>query len=236
MGCKVTNSAAAKNYFPSDMENVGVQFRASYVTSWGVSEPPEVVYVKTALGGAYKTFDQNERDTAMRFPKFTLEEFLNLADSSLDDRNRLTVSTNFTGLYPMYRVTGLRMNVEYTFSNFRPMSAADPFNFQSRADMRVRANSKGSFVGGLDQTFYTGGVEDFDASGTVVSIRGVKIEFQSKGLMGKPDGYTGMMALMSCLVMVGVATSIVDVIGRGCGTQNVTHWEEETNAPSPVFP
>jgi hypothetical protein len=31
--------------------------------------------------------------------------------------------------------------------------------------------------------------------------------------MGIADGYTGMMALMSCLVMVGVATAIVDVIG-----------------------
>ena len=32
-------------------------------------------------------------------------------------------------------------------------------------------------------------------------------------MMGIADGYTGMMALMSCLVMVGVATAIVDVIG-----------------------
>ena len=36
--------------------------------------------------------------------------------------------------------------------------------------------------------------------------------------MGTPDGYTAMMALMSCFVMVGVAMAIVDVIGRSSTT------------------
>jgi hypothetical protein len=213
IGCEVNNAAEPTNFFPADMEHLGVQFRALYVTSWGVSEPPEVIYMKDARGYDYSTFDTLSGDAKRRFPTFSLEEFVELAGAGLDEHNKVTVSSNFTGSFPLYRITGLRLNVEFTFSNFRPMSAADPFNFQSRANMRVRANSKGSFVGGQDTTFYTGAAGDFDSTGTLVSIRGVKIEFQAKGLMGKPDGYTGMMALMSCLVMVGVATSIVDVIG-----------------------
>ena len=213
VGCEISNNGNPKNYFASDMEHLGIEFRALYVTSWGVSEPPEVITTKDALGSDYAYFNTKSSDTTKRFPKFTLEEFVALAGASLDKRNAVTVSTNFTGEFPLYRITGLRLNVEFTFSNFRPMSALDPFNFQSRADMKVQINSVGSFVGAQQTTFYTGAVGDFDASGTDVSIRGVKVEFQAKGLMGKPDGYTGMMALMSCLVMVGVATSIVDVIG-----------------------
>jgi hypothetical protein len=60
------------------------------------------------------------------------------------------VSANFTGNYPSYRITGLRLNIEFTFSNFRPMSAADPFNFQPQATMLVKANSLGSFVVGTE--------------------------------------------------------------------------------------
>lgn len=212
VGCVVTNDGGDKNYFPAGMENLNVQFRATYVTSWGVSEPPKVIFVKYE-GGDYSNFDVTNSDTSKRFPTFTLSELVGLADASLDERNEVTVSTNFTGRYPLYRITGLRLNVEFTFSNFRGMSAADPFNFQSRANMKVVANSKGLFVGSQDTTFYTGAAGAYDTTGTLVSIRGVTIEFQAKGLMGKADGYTGMMALMSCLVMVGVATSIVDVIG-----------------------
>ena len=45
--------------------------------------------------------------------------------------------------------TGVRLNVEFTFSNFRPMSYGNPFHFEPQASMRVRANSAGSFVAGL---------------------------------------------------------------------------------------
>ena len=41
--------------------------------------------------------------------------------------------------------------------------------------VRVRANSKGSFVGSQDTTFYTGAAGDFDSTGTLQSIRGVKV-------------------------------------------------------------
>lgn len=212
-GCVVSPSGAAKNYIPADMENLNLQLRASYVTSWGVSEPPEIVFVRDGKGKEYKTFDQMDSVSENRYPKFKFDEFLALAGLSLSDRNMVTVSSNFTGKFPMYRLTGLRLNVEYQFSNFRPMSTVDPFNFQSQAIMNVKATSVGQFVGATEQTFYTGGAGNFDGTGTDMSMRGVKIEFQAKGLMGTPDGYTGMMALMSCLVMVGVATSIVDVIG-----------------------
>lgn len=172
-----------------------------------------MIFVQDSDGREHSSYYYNSNDPTRRYPKFTLKQFVELAGGSLNERNLLTVSKNFTGQYPLYRVTGLRLNVEFTFSNFRSMAEADPFNFESRAVMRVRANSKGSFVGALEQTFYTGAAGDFDATGTDVSTRGVKVEFQAKGLMGKPDGYTGMIAIMSCLVMVGVATSIVDVIG-----------------------
>ena len=65
----------------------------------------------------------------------------------------------------------------------------------------------------MDSTYFTGPAGEFDLNGALVSLRGVKVEFESKGLLGKADLYTAMMALLSCIVMVGVATSIVDVTG-----------------------
>ena len=73
--------------------------------SWGVSEPPEVIFTMDAEGAEYKTFDTLSGDTSKRFPKFTVEEFVELAGSSLDERNELTVSQNFTGEFPLYRIT-----------------------------------------------------------------------------------------------------------------------------------
>jgi hypothetical protein len=148
-----------------------------------------------------------------RTPKFTIADLLSLGNTSLADTNPVYVSSNFTGTLPSYRLTGLRLNLDFTFSNFRPMAEGRPFHFEPQAKMSVKVTSEGSFVGAGADMYYTGAHGSFDASGTRVEMRGVKIEFQSKGLMGVADGYTGMMALMSCLVMVGVATAIVDVIG-----------------------
>ena len=55
--------------------------------------------------------------------------------------------------------------------------------------------------------------DDVTSSGTILEFRGVEIEFRSNGLLGKADFYTTMMALMSCFIMVSVATTVVDIIG-----------------------
>ena len=212
-GCVVENDGDAKNYFPADVDTFKLVLRPTYVTSWGVSEPPEKIFVLDSEGEAYAEFDVWNSDRSKRYPTFTLEGLLALAGTTLDDRNEVYVSENFTGELPLYRLTGVRLSLSFSFSNFRPMSHADPFNFQPQAKMTVKVSSEGSFVGSQETTYYTGPVGSFDQSGSVVGIRGVKMEYESQGLMGTPDGYTAMMALMSCFVMVGVATAIVDVIG-----------------------
>ena len=198
---------------PADVDTFKLVLRPTYVTSWGVSEPPEKIFVLDSEGEAYAEFDVWNSDRSKRYPTFTLEGLLALAGTTLDDRNEVYVSENFTGELPLYRLTGVRLSLSFSFSNFRPMSHADPFNFQPQAKMTVKVSSEGSFVGSQETTYYTGPVGSFDQSGSVVGIRGVKMEYESQGLMGTPDGYTAMMALMSCFVMVGVATAIVDVIG-----------------------
>ena len=151
-----------------------------------------------------------------------MKELLKLAEMDIDAQNPII------GLQKLQRgglgdwaptaaavpaLTGLRIAVDFTFSNFRPMGEMRPFDFTLLAVMTVKATSVGSFVTPRESTIHRGTTSNFDSKGTVLSIRGVNIEFQAKGLMGKADGYTGMMALMSCLVMVGVATAIVDVVG-----------------------
>ena len=202
-----------EGYFPPDVDKFKLVLRPTYVTSWGVSEPPEKIFVLDSDGEAYAEFDVWNSDRSKRYPTFTLEGLLALAGTTLDGRNEVYVSENFTGELPLYRLTGVRLSLSFSFSNFRPMSHADPFNFQPQAKMTVKVSSEGSFVGSRETTCYTGPVGSFDQSGSVVGIRGVKMEYESQGLMGTPDGYTAMMALMSCFVMVGVATAIVDVIG-----------------------
>ena len=212
-GCVLNDDGDAKNYFPADVDAIALQFRPTYVTSWGVSEPPTTIFAMDVEGEEVDYFYAYDDDPDKRTPKFTIQELLTLANVSLADANPVYVSANFTGRLPSYRLTGVRVNLDFTFSNFRPMSEGRPFHFEPQAKMSVSVTSAGSFVGTGADMYYTGAHGAFDSSGTRVEMHGVKIEFQSKGLMGVADGYTGMMALMSCLVMVGVATAIVDVIG-----------------------
>ena len=212
-GCVLTDDGDAKNYFPADVDAIALQFRPTYVTSWGVSEPPTTIFAMDVDGEEVDYFYVYDDLPEKRTPKFTIADLLSLGNVSLADTNPVYVSSNFTGTLPSYRLTGLRLNLDFTFSNFRPMAEGRPFHFEPQAKMSVKLTSEGSFVGAGADMYYTGAHGSFDASGTRVEMRGVKIEFQSKGLMGVADGYTGMMALMSCLVMVGVATAIVDVIG-----------------------
>jgi hypothetical protein len=212
-GCVLTDDGDAKNYFPADVDAIALQFRPTYVTSWGVSEPPTTIFAMDVEGEEVDYFYVYDDLPEKRTPKFTIADLLSLGNTSLADTNPVYVSSNFTGTLPSYRLTGLRLNLDFTFSNFRPMAEGRPFHFEPQAKMSVKVTSEGSFVGAGADMYYTGAHGSFDASGTRVEMRGVKIEFQSKGLMGVADGYTGMMALMSCLVMVGVATAIVDVIG-----------------------
>jgi hypothetical protein len=212
-GCVLTDDGDAKNYFPADVDAIALQFRPTYVTSWGVSEPPTTIFAMDVDGEEVDYFYVYDDLPEKRTPKFTIADLLSLGNTSLADTNPVYVSSNFTGTLPSYRLTGLRLNLDFTFSNFRPMAEGRPFHFEPQAKMSVKVTSEGSFVGAGADMYYTGDHGSFDASGTRVEMRGVKIEFQSKGLMGVADGYTGMMALMSCLVMVGVATAIVDVIG-----------------------
>ena len=212
-GCVLTDDGDAKNYFPADVDAIALQFRPTYVTSWGVSEPPTTIFAMDVEGEEVDYFYVYDDLPEKRTPKFTIKDLLSLGNTSLADTNPVYVSSNFTGTLPSYRLTGLRLNLDFTFSNFRPMAEGRPFHFEPQAKMSVKVTSEGSFVGAGADMYYTGSHGSFDASGTRVEMRGVKIEFQSKGLMGVADGYTGMMALMSCLVMVGVATAIVDVIG-----------------------
>lgn len=212
-GCVLTDDGDAKNYFPADVDAIALQFRPTYVTSWGVSEPPTTIFAMDVDGEEVDYFYVYDDLPEKRTPKCTIADLLSLGNTSLADTNPVYVSSNFTGTLPSYRLTGLRLNLDFTFSNFRPMAEGRPFHFEPQAKMSVKVTSEGSFVGAGADMYYTGAHGSFDASGTRVEMRGVKIEFQSKGLMGVADGYTGMMALMSCLVMVGVATAIVDVIG-----------------------
>jgi hypothetical protein len=212
-GCVLTDDGDAKNYFPADVDAIALQFRPTYVTSWGVSEPPTTIFAMDVEGEEVDYFYVYDELPEKRSPKFTIKDLLSLGNVSLAHTNPVYVSSNFTGTLPSYRLTGLRLNLDFTFSNFRPMAEGRPFHFEPQAKMSVKVTSEGSFVGAGADMYYTGVHGSFDASGTRVEMRGVKIEFQSKGLMGVADGYTGMMALMSCLVMVGVATAIVDVIG-----------------------
>jgi hypothetical protein len=121
-GCVLVDDAPAKNYFPADVDNIALQFRPTYVTSWGVSEPPTTIFALDANGKEISYFYVYDDDATKRTPKFTITELLALANASLADANPVYVSSNFTGSLPTYRLTGIRVNVDFTFSNFRPMS------------------------------------------------------------------------------------------------------------------
>jgi hypothetical protein len=93
------------------------------------------------------------------------------------------------------------------------MSSLQPFDYRILADVSVSSSSKGYLVNTVETVHFSGEPDDVTSSGTILEFRGVEIEFRSNGLLGKADFYTTMMALMSCFIMVSVATTVVDIIG-----------------------
>ena len=103
--CELSNSGGRQNAFPAGTEDLVIQFRPSYVNSWSVSAPPEVVFAQNYLGEAHKTFRITSGAAADRYPTFTLQQLVALGGIYLDARNVLAVSQNFTGNFPTYRTT-----------------------------------------------------------------------------------------------------------------------------------
>jgi len=211
-GCSVTYLTEI-NQFPLDPDNLIFQIRPRFVTSWGYNGYPDTVTVYDSSTTIFEEYSTDDTNTTSRYPNMYLHEILLLADLELDDRNSIEVSTSFAGDFPLYRMTGVRLSVEFTFSNFRPMSDFKPFDFSARADMNVQLNSEGSFVESVDAIHFTGAADDISQNGTIMKYRGVVLEYASAGLMGTADFYTAMMAIMSCFIMVSVATTVVDIIG-----------------------
>ena len=202
----------SKNYFATNPENVTFQFKTTLDTSWFTSAP-SLIYIKDNQTNTILTVD-SESAVSERYPSFSVDELLELAGVKLDDRNELVVRTDsFVPPFPLYRLTGIRLSIDWTFSNFRPMSSLQPFDYRILADVSVSSSSKGYLVNTVETVHFSGEPDDVTSSGTILEFRGVEIEFRSNGLLGKADFYTTMMALMSCFIMVSVATTVVDIIG-----------------------
>ena len=203
----------SKNYFATNPENVTFQFKTTLDTSWFTSAP-SLIYIKDNQTNTILTVDSESAAVSERYPSFSVDELLELAGVKLDDRNELVVRTDsFVPPFPLYRLTGIRLSIDWTFSNFRPMSSLQPFDYRILADVSVSSSSKGYLVNTVETVHFSGEPDDVTSSGTILEFRGVEIEFRSNGLLGKADFYTTMMALMSCFIMVSVATTLVDIIG-----------------------
>lgn len=203
----------SKNYFATNPENVTFQFKTTLDTSWFTSAP-SLIYIKDNQTNTILTIDSESAVVSERYPSFSVDELLELAGVKLDDRNELVVRTDsFVPPFPLYRLTGIRLSIDWTFSNFRPMSSLQPFDYRILADVSVSSSSKGYLVNTVETVHFSGEPDDVTSSGTILEFRGVEIEFRSNGLLGKADFYTTMMALMSCFIMVSVATTVVDIIG-----------------------
>ncbi len=203
----------SKNYFATNPENVTFQFKTTLDTSWFTSAP-SLIYIKDNQTNTILTVDSESAVVSERYPSFSVDELLELAGVKLDDRNELVVRTDsFVPPFPLYRLTGIRLSIDWTFSNFRPMSSLQPFDYRILADVSVSSSSKGYLVNTVETVHFSGEPDDVTSSGTILEFRGVEIEFRSNGLLGKADFYTTMMALMSCFIMVSVATTVVDIIG-----------------------
>ena len=203
----------SKNFFATNPENVTFQFKTTLDTSWFTSAP-SLIYIKDNQTNTILTVDSESAVVSERYPSFSVDELLELAGVKLDDRNELVVRTDsFVPPFPLYRLTGIRLSIDWTFSNFRPMSSLQPFDYRILADVSVSSSSKGYLVNTVETVHFSGEPDDVTSSGTILEFRGVEIEFRSNGLLGKADFYTTMMALMSCFIMVSVATTVVDIIG-----------------------
>lgn len=211
--CSTLPEDLSKNYFATNPENVTFTFKPTLDTSW-FTTTPSLIYIKDDQANIIQTFDSEADDleTEEKYPTFSVNGLLQFAGVNLDERNILKEQeTNV--LYPIYRLTGVRLSIDWTFSNFRPMSSLSPFDYRVLADMSVSSNSIGYIVNSVETVHFSGESNDVTSSGTILVYRGVEIEFRSNGLIGKADFYTTMMALMSCFIMVSVATTVVDIIG-----------------------
>lgn len=212
LGCSVAYLEDI-NQFPVDPDSLILQIRPRYVTSWGYNGYPGTVTVYDSSANVFGEYSTNDANNSAKYPYMYLNEILFLAGVDLDARNEVEVTTSFATNFPLFRLTGARLSVDFTFSNFRPMSQFKPFDFNAQAEMNIQLNSEGTFITSVDNVHFSGPADDISESGTIMQYRGVQLEYGSKGLMGKADFYTAMMAIMSCFIMVSVATTVVDIIG-----------------------
>ena len=172
------------------------------------------VFVLDSTGKLDNTFSTSSTNLYTQYPNYTVAAFAALSGYTLDTENSLTVSDTFTGNLPVYRLTGMELSVNVDFSNFRAINEYDPFNFDDHATMTVRLINGGDFVSPEYKNV------DFNAvtleaatAGATYEFRGVYLDFQSSGLMGVFDWYTMIVAIIACFVLIGIATSVMDVLG-----------------------
>ena len=95
-GCVLTDDGDAKNYFPADVDAIALQFRPTYVTSWGVSEPPTTIFAMD-VDGEEDYFYVYDDLPEKRTPKFTIADLLSLGNVSLADTNPVYVCPTSPG-------------------------------------------------------------------------------------------------------------------------------------------
>jgi len=239
---RVTSYANAYIY---GAESVSVTLKPVFTTSWGTvgnfSSLSLVDSKGASLGAAY-VFTGGVME-------LQLQDLLDAAGVSLDDGNansggrglsnvsQYGINTNSATEWPPYRTTGLVLRVRVHVSNFRTTS---PVNFNTTAVVSVVPVSvPGTWFGAPSSTSYMGSLlssQDylFDSVWTERRWQSVRVEFGVDGVLGRPDAFTALSAIISAFVVAMIAVSLTDVIGQVLSQEFAAEKFEDTGQRTAV--
>ena len=199
--CDGGNSSTTVAYMNAGAERMSIPFDIRFQTRSGSLNSVDVVYVGAS---AY--------ETATQTPMTSISDLLLLAGiNSLDEENPFVKGEQGSSTGLPYRISGLRLIVRVEFKNAYFNA---PLKKTTQATLAVE-QVPADFFNARTNTLYQVGPEgsDFTSTRTFHTWACTTLAFVAAGEIGKFDLFALALAVTNAFVLIGMATTIVDVVG-----------------------
>ena len=215
LGCLRTGEAQA---FVAGVEKLKLSFSPVYMTSWGVTAPPDEVVINHKDGRKEVFATAKREGKTPDQPVISVKDLLALAGIDLEKQNKQALGFQAKADIPMsapHRFMGGNLVVKLEFTNIDYM---DPFSTKVVAELKVEtANTVEPYGPGVE-VIYKGSVPVTLQSHDEVRVErewhGFSLEFEGAGQLGVTDAFALVAALTNAFVLIGMCTLAVDKIGE----------------------
>uniref|UniRef100_A0A7S0R6H3 Uncharacterized protein n=1 Tax=Pyramimonas obovata TaxID=1411642 RepID=A0A7S0R6H3_9CHLO len=208
----------ARGSFVQGAEDIQLVFKSSYITSYGasVTEAETTFTADCALAPTPKecrSFKFEEGQPVI----LSLKELMFIAGVNLDAENEDSGGIgvddpDIKQTWPTYRMTGMRLILSLKYENFFNMK---PFFMKNILTVTVVQGNQGAWTKVDERNILkTMGFKDGTQNGANVTARdmwGVEMIFSSTSQVGRPSMATFLVTLLGSMVLLALATSMVDI-------------------------